>query len=988
MPPHQPARWRGFEGRVSRPEPTYSASLSAVPKPTPVGLVGLVLLGAGLARLLWPKALPRWSIEMFADRLTTEQCGIGILFCQNVAVRSLSRIPTSLAPAPIFAALFFMLAHNAYPQAEQPTPNLVAVSLNAVTGAISVGNQLYSPSTTPSLNIVALTRQSNLAQRGNVKLIANQTAINAAAANEFLQDILANNPDAILVLNAVGDYGFALNQIAKNLERFGAFTDIEAVGHVIPFTFVGSGGLAIGQAHQTSSSSLNTAGYFAQDSNGNYTFIQPDYRKFNLANDGTISIGLATYPSGTCSYVGFHVVVVPRDAPESAPLWNKLYCNADLVSVAQDLQGQGTNKHDFTSDESALVFLTTVRPLPAYDWFNSAAAASLGKAFAKLGGYYETIGYSNNNDTYALVGSAAPPVGTPGATQRGRETSSVYPGHPRAGFAGVLGRGRRGNWYSPITTDNTGIANLDFYSIMGQNPVPFPVPSNAAEQTAFTYISTQICGNGCNIRDAYWNTNIALDAWQNTLERLTDPATGKNCSNAASSAFCKVQIQLDTELKYALDTRAFNRNLETVWLASGSVSILDLLKVFDTVQAQIQAPPTSQTVPIVENSVNSFLALGTYVGGPAAPVFGVVDVAFNFGLNLATELNGNPTSSLSIPVADLESSAADSFTQQGKTLGTQFDLIFQDWGRLQALGKALESQAPGWTWNGDVTTAQVLQRLKPIFERSFYRSVMAAEFAIGYYTPEHFYPPGYSFSGYEQEPSRYSVCFNGCQTPFSSSYAPYGDPNDSGGRALDPGTQTLRTDGGWQALSRRDTPADPYSLPNQNYEPPGDTFMAHLFSTTNNGLGVYRPELFDRWEFPRVVCKQTYHHGCNWSAAAPPIESVPNPLTKVSITLDKTSVHGTAIDAAFTVTNSGTTVADTVTISQISLVALAGSGQTVLLSPLLPIVTDGLLPGTAFTAAVRLNVPATVKKLQVTENGTVQIGSSLQQFSSSQVIFP
>ena len=200
---------------------------------------------------------------------------------------------------------------------------------------------------------------------------------------------------------------------------------------------------------------------------------------------------------------------------------------------------------------------------------------------------------------------------------------------------------------------------------MDQNPVPFPVPSNAAEQTAFTYISTQICGSGCNVRDAYWNTNVSLDAWQNTLERLTDPATGKNCPSAASSAFCTVQTQLDTEFRYALDTQAFNRNLETVWLASGSVSILNLLKVFDTVQAQIQAPPTSQTVPIVENAVNSFLALGTYVGGAASSVFGVVDVAFNFGINLATELKGNPTSSLSIPVADLEYSAADSFTQQG-----------------------------------------------------------------------------------------------------------------------------------------------------------------------------------------------------------------------------------------------------------------------------------------------------------------------------------
>ena len=144
--------------------------------------------------------------------------------------------------------------------------------------------------------------------------------------------------------------------------------------------------MAIGQAHQTSSSSLNTAGYFAQDSNGNYTFIQTDYRKFNLANDGTISIGSATYPSGTCSYLGFHVVVVPRDAPEGAPLLNKLYCDADLGSVAQDLQGQGTNRHDFTSDESTLVFLTTVRPLPAIDWFNSARAASLGKALQSLAG--------------------------------------------------------------------------------------------------------------------------------------------------------------------------------------------------------------------------------------------------------------------------------------------------------------------------------------------------------------------------------------------------------------------------------------------------------------------------------------------------------------------------------------------------------------------------------------------------------------------------
>ena len=76
-------------------------------------------------------------------------------------------------------------------------------------------------------------------------------------------------------------------------------------------------------------------------------------------------------------------------------------------------------------------------------------------------------------------------------------------------------------------------------------------------------------------------------------------------------------------------------------------------------------------------------------------------------------------------------------------------------------------------------------------------------------------------------------------------------------------------------------------------------------------------------------------------------------------------------------------------ISNVALRALAGTGEVRLVEPAFPVHIDTLAPGAFSTISLTLDMPQSVKKLAITESGTVNNGESLPyQFSLGQVIFP
>jgi hypothetical protein len=828
--------------------------------------------------------------------------------------------------AGIALALCLACVQSASAQSAEPLQTVIPVSLDVAGGNITVGSTVYTPSQNPGLHMVALKRQpgSNLAAPD---LIANQTFTDASSANQFLENVLAGTPDALLILNAVGNYGFGLSAIAPNLEQFGSAHDIEEVSTAIPFVFIGNGGLNSGQAHQSGFSTRDMSGYLATDSNGtpqaNYTFIQPDYVTFHLTTDGTIQIGATTYTvAGSGKVPGcdgtnaFHVVAVQRDAPDML-IGNESYCTAaqpdsEITHLHKDLSG-------LAGSESNLVFIVSAgHPIPA-DWNfgtdGDVRIYPLAQVIAQLGGYFETVVYLTPADTYSLVGAAAPPAWVAGARKRAKESSSVYPGyrpgdHPTGELHGVLARGLRGNWYSPLSTDPTGQAGLGFYEILAQQPVPFPHPANEDELNAFQSIVAALyqkegaaCANPpCNVRDLYADTNIDIGgSWLTNLENLPDPTTGNRCGTPASTPFCIVQQQLVTEFSYVGGIRALNTNLDTLWTASGTNLTLELESAYNTVQATLLPPPPSAPAPsLLGPIVNLFLGLGSLLPD-VGPVFGLADTVFNFATSLTTDPSGNPAISATSTVGQLEQQAVQHFNQQATARGTQFQLIYQDWGKLSALGAALASAPPGspWYWDGSTTTGQILSAMAPAMEQSSYQSLMAALYAIGSYvpgcSPGYDCPPAWGETPIWMQPQSYLVynenSATGTSTPFDAPpggvYVAYTFPTGPNNpNSLDPATGTLLADNAWLGISAQTTPSGGVSP--GVYEPPSPTILTHLLTArSEGGLGVYRPAFFEGWPFPRVTCDVSVRddgndpgQGCDWGSAALPPEALPAPITR------------------------------------------------------------------------------------------------------------
>ena len=909
----------------------------------------------------------------------------------------------------------FAFTHAASAQSTaEPLKTVVPVLLNVATGSITVGSTVY-PGGSPGLHLLALSRQPDTSHLDAPDYINSQTFTDASSANEFLQNVLARTPDAILILNAVGNYSFALSAIAKNLEQFGSATDIEGVAGPIQFVFIGNGGLNVAGAHQRGFSNLNMSGYLATDSNGNYTFVQPDYVKFDIGLDGSIAIGVTTYTvAGSGKVAGcngsnaFHVVAVQREAP-GVLIGNESYCTAqsdgEITHIITDLSG-------LVGSESNLVFIASSgHPIPANWNFGTDGDARiypLAQLIAQLGGYWETMVYLTPTDTFSLVGATAPPAGTLGARKRGRESSSVYPNHPTGELHGVLARGLRGDWYSPLNADPTGQANLGFYEILGQQPVPFPHPANSAELAAFQSISNQLCGapgTPCNIRNKYADTSVSMNVYLTLLEAISDSAND-DCSNPKNVAipFCIVKQQLKIEFQYVADIRGFNQNLTNVWLGSGTTTILEMLSTYNNIQATLPAPPPATPAPSLAGPiVNLFLGLASAIP-EVGPVFGIADTLFNFGTSLTTDPSGNQTINLSSTVSNLQSQAAQHFNAEATTTGTQFDFIYQDWGKINTLGAALAQAQQGspWFWNGNTTTGQILNAMAPAIEQSYYQSLMAAIYSVGSYVPSN-----WGDTPVWQQPQSYYAGADNWQGFFGAQpfncvtnscwYHPYTFPLDADNpyNVSDDPTSTLLGAGGWLGISTQNTPAEPQS-PTWLYQAPAASVLTQLFKPrSQGGLGVYRPTFFEGWPFPRIACDSSYDdngdpgQGCDWGSAAPPPEALPGALTKISIRDGRASRSGTQLDLPLTITNTGTVDATSIHITKLTLRTLAGSGNATVESPAVPVDVGTLSPGAITKIMVHLSVPSTVKKLSLTENGTVETGELVPyKFSLGQVIFP
>ncbi len=92
---------------------------------------------------------------------------------------------------------------------------------------------------------------------------------------------------------------------------------------------------------------------------------------------------------------------------------------------------------------------------------------------------------------------------------------------------------------------------------------------------------------------------------------------------------------------------------------------------------------------------------------------------------------------------------------------------------------------------------------------------------------------------------------------------------------------------------------------------------------------------------------------------------------------------------AVQIANRGGGAAQQINVAQVVFRTLEGSGNVSLASSPLPAQINNLNPGTAATVQLTLNVPASVRKFSITENGTLRVtGGGTLAFSSAQVFYP
>ena len=255
------------------------------------------------------------------------------------------------------------------------------------------------------------------------------------------------------------------------------------------------------------------------------------------------------------------------------------------------------------ANEGLLLFLASNgHPIPSNWNFGSDGDARVypfAQLIAKLGGYFETVVYLTPADTFSFVGAVAPPAYVARPGDRAAEASSVYPAvangrRPTGELHGVLGRGR-GNWYSPRSTDTSGLANLQLYTILAMPPSSFP--SFTGDQlAAFKTINQELCSSENCLRDAYstWALTSPRPTRSRSYKKST-PLSQGNCDLLANAGlpFCVVRAQLLDELRNASQVQQLYSNIDSLWSKNGTTSINTALSAYADVQAAVQAPTTA-----------------------------------------------------------------------------------------------------------------------------------------------------------------------------------------------------------------------------------------------------------------------------------------------------------------------------------------------------------------------------------------------------------
>jgi Bacterial Ig-like domain (group 3) len=727
--------------------------------------------------------------------------------------------------------------------------HLTAGSYNIVVGGVAYPGP--APATGAGTNVVLLDR-STLA-------VVDHKTFTDIGIRSYLQNVLGDNSDVLAIIssNDAGP-GFALEQIALELQKFGANDDFN-LNAAFPFAFIGIKNSSKGQAFQVGFSSVNLIGYLAPDASSKYAFIQTDYKTFEinpsktLDTPSTVMIDGKTVLSSNaegCAGGGLLLGILDRATLE--PIFSQSYCTlagsphdsiAAQRALSEKLEAEARPESPLGGGGHLgdMIFLVGFGQIHNGTSPGAPDFSRLAYYINFAGGTYEAIYNVNFGDTYSLITSPDPDFTPWEAGSRIKMGSS-------SSQEGVLARTHLGNRYAPMGStaiiSDTSTPNLGLYDILARPPEDFPIPApgDMEQQDAFAYISQYLCK--CpNVRHNYENLSIDLTIYFTKLSNLvTDPRNSDSPSCAANpmpdTPFCQVRRQVLTELEYASAVRSLATNVTLLWIAENSNVSLILPSVTSKVNEAIKLDPNKMVHPLIEGLIGGFLSAVRVIPPPNGQVLGVLHGMFTAAVGIANNESGNNSSlDVNVAAAGLACQAAANFALQLIATGVIFNSIYEDWGKLQALGTALNSGNEEWKWTG-VTFGQAVKAFSLATEQAAYQSLMAGRFWTRYYNAQNasdIDPWDYKYV-WAILPERIKSIFSDATPSVNYLSSPSSRTRNSSDKAGYSDILTVSLSG-----------AKPSGAGTQ-YNTPTAALINHLLTSVDSGgLGIWKPEIIRHW---------------------------------------------------------------------------------------------------------------------------------------------
>lgn len=464
---------------------------------------------------------------------------------------------------------------------------------------------------------------------------------------------------------------------------------------------------------------------------------------------------------------GFRLLILNRTHPDwdNAVQFDQTY-NLDaagLVTLSNDLLNlPGANSLFFLASIGDVTHNDETDPTisPAWETMVETVQRIGGDALTLriLGDAHQAFN-PDGKDDYLLVGKQipyAPPVfesftaGMPSyftAAEAGyviNRKTAAYPISPTR-VSGLLKQDHQG-YYSPKlqATDAPGTEGGPFVQPLGAslasasllNPVQWPFTSTPGQRNAYAWFSEQLCCKDIRA-SAYINLNLSPSTWLTEIGSYKYPSANNQTSGPFSlDDFNNVKGQLATEFKYVQDARNLQTNILSMYTDTQSNIGLILQQAASDIDADIQTdnplPPGGSAWTIIANDVLPNLANAAgvlpQVGAIARAQIATVNTVLDDTAARSNNASGasqvqQALANEDIAVANLAQYATNQFNDSLITLGNDFKRVVTDWGRLQTVGRPIESNQLVWD---PTATGTFLKAFDLSTRRRYYPLLMAA----------------------------------------------------------------------------------------------------------------------------------------------------------------------------------------------------------------------------------------------------------------------